>query len=73
MINSTVCMIAKGCKSVPGLDNWKIFIDGGGIVDDFYDWWIKNRPDKLEDEDKPAEPEKKKSPFDRVKKVVKMS
>ena len=67
-------LIAKGCKSGGlVLDNWKIFIDGGGIVDDFYDWWLEQRPDKLEGSEQPVVPEKKKSPFDSVKKIVRMS
>ena len=56
------------------LENWKIFIGGGGSVNDFFDWWMENRPDKM-DSDIEVENtiEKKKSPFDDVKKKVRMS
>lgn len=65
------------------LENWKIYLSGGGASDDFYDWWCEYRPDKLEIEkvevmesagiSGSVEGEKKKkSPFDSVKKIVGM-
>ena len=67
------------------LENWKIFLSGGGVYDDFYQWWMKYRPDKQEIEkqetvmgagissaSKNGIGEKKKSPFDAVKKTIGM-
>jgi hypothetical protein len=66
------------------LENWKIYLGGGGNYEDFYEWWCEYRPDKLEidkQEDivragvidgKDSGKEKKKSPFDAVKKRVRI-
>ncbi len=62
------------------LENWKIYLNGGGDPADFFDWWDQYRPDKLEgDSDKIQDKEEvtkkvdgKSSPFDAVKKNVGM-
>lgn len=54
------------------LDNWKIYLDGGGDSDDFYDWWSENRPDKMDSQELAKVEEVKKSPFAAVKKKVRM-
>jgi len=57
--------MARDCKSGElVLDNWKIFLGSdGGSPEDYFEWWNEYRPDKID-----YEPEKKKSPFDGVKK-----
>lgn len=70
-------LMGKKYKGGLVLDNWKIFLSGGGIVDDFYEWWMEYRPDRLEGDSGSGEnsekgEEKKKSPFDAVKKKVRM-
>ena len=52
------------------LENWKIFLDGRGekSPESYFEWWGVNRPDKID----MVHPEKKKSPFDEVKKVVRI-
>ena len=57
------------------IENWKIYLDGGGDPDDFFDWWEKYRPDKSGEEKEQSGPkeevhqyfEGKKSPFDAVR------
>ena len=63
--------LAMSCKAGNlVLENWKIFLDGNGekTTVEFFEWWSEYRPDKIE----MVQPEKKKSPFDEVKKRVGM-
>lgn len=52
------------------LENWEIYLNGDGISDDFYEWWSEYRPDKLDGPIAPVIEEKKKSPFDAVRKEL---
>lgn len=58
------------------LDNWKIFLGGDGekSPESYFEWWNKYKPWENEDSEKAVvwNPDKKKSPFDAVKKKVGM-
>lgn len=58
------------------LDNWKIFLgsENNGTPEDYFEWWNKYKPWEIDDSEKAVKwnPEKKKSPFDAVKKRVEM-
>lgn len=63
--------LAMHCKSGNlVLENWKIFLSGEGLKspESYFEWWEVNRPDNIE----MKQPEKKKSPFDEVKRKVGM-
>ncbi len=67
--------MAKHCgKGSLVLDNWKIFLDGGGeSPEDYFEWWNKYKPYESEETEKAVKwnPDKK-SPFDEVKRKVKI-
>lgn len=66
-------LMAKEYSGSLVLDNWKIFLNGGGASESFFDWWMEFRPDKLESgEIEKTVVERKKSPFDAVKNRVRI-